>query len=104
MLLLLVTVSKKKIKYEIEQLQRLCERKCIEKLSVESVKSMLQLAHLREMELLKQKCFDFIHEQSAAVLTDTAFMSLATENTDLWSEMAQALRSRSHKRRRESAS
>lgn len=84
--------------YQMESLQDVCVRKCIEQLKESNVKSTLELAALHSLDELKRSCFDFIKENSATILTDTAFISLATENAQLWQELVSAVRSRKRRR------
>jgi hypothetical protein len=84
----LLSVAKE---YQLYSLIQLCETKCIQKLSNSNIKMMLELAHLHNATRLKQACFQFVKKNSSTVLMDPQFISLATANPALWSELAKAI-------------
>jgi hypothetical protein len=77
--------------YSMPELRELCEASCTRSLGFNNVKSMLQLAHLHGSSALKQSCFDFVQKNMAKVLTDPAVVILASEDAELWAELAAAI-------------
>jgi hypothetical protein len=77
--------------YGLLELRELCEACCSRSLSFNNVKSMLQLAHLHGSSALKQSCFDFVQKNMAKVLTDPSVFILASEDAELWAELAAAI-------------
>jgi hypothetical protein len=77
--------------YSMPELRELCEACCSRSLSFNNVKSMLQLAHLHGSSALKQSCFDFVQKNMAKVLTDPSVFILASEDAELWAELAAAI-------------
>jgi hypothetical protein len=77
--------------YDLSELQALCEASCALGLDDDNVRSMLQLAHLYGSTALKQSCFDLVQKHMATVLTNPAMVALATEDAELWTELAAAI-------------
>ena len=77
--------------YSLPCLRELCEASCARSLSVKNVKIVLQLAHLHSSLRLKQSCFVFVKKNMAKVLTNPSVFSLATEDAELWAELAAAI-------------
>merc|ERR1711924_21736 len=69
------------------ELRRQSEQSCIRSLGLDTVKSLLELAHLHEVQDLKMACFAFVQRNAATVLTNPEIMSLATEKPELWAEL-----------------
>jgi hypothetical protein len=77
--------------YDLSEFQALCEASCALGLDNDNVKSMLQLAHLYGSTVLKQSCFDFVQKHTATVLTNPSMAALASEDAELWTELAAAI-------------
>jgi hypothetical protein len=77
--------------YSLPCLRELCEASCARSLSVNNMKTVLQLAHLHSSLPFKQSCFDFVKKNMAAVLTNASVLSLAVEDAELWAELATAI-------------
>ena len=57
-------------------------------LAVDNVKGFLQLAHLHEAPELKAACVTYVKRHAATVLVQPDVMKLATEQPQLWAELA----------------
>jgi len=89
--------------YGIVPLMELAERCCIRRLTPSNLKEMLQLADLRSSTTLKEACFDYVHQRGASLLAEPQFLSLASEDPQIWKELTFAIASLSgpaSKRRR----
>jgi len=77
--------------YELRELQELNECGCIQGISLGTVKSLLQMAHLYNANRLKTSCYDYVRRNAAKLLLDSSFTSLEAEDPKLWSELASAI-------------
>ena len=87
--------------YDLPFLKKLSEDICVRKLDEDNVKEMLRLAHLHGLVELKQLCFDLVKLNAADILVDPDFMSLASEDQELWNEMTAAIGSAKKKKKLE---
>ena len=78
--------------YILPDLRKLCEKRCIEQLSEETVEPCLIMADLHDSKSLKQACFAFVKQNACTVLTTPGMIALATDNARLWQEMSSAVR------------
>ena len=74
--------------YGLIALRTLAEQSCIRTLAVDNVKGFLQLAHLHEAPELKAACVTYVKRHAATVLVQPDVMKLATEQPQLWAELA----------------
>ena len=74
--------------YGLVELRTLAEQSCIRTLAVDNVKGFLQLAHLHEAPELKAACVTYVKRHAATVLVQPDVMKLATEQPQLWAELA----------------
>ena len=74
--------------YGLIALRTLAEQSCIRTLAVDNVKGLLQLAHLHEAPELKAACVTYVKRHAATVLVQPDVMKLATEQPQLWAELA----------------
>lgn len=77
--------------YDLQALREVCEASCKRKLNDGNVKELLQIAHLFGSSALKKSCFDFVRMNWTSVLTNPSMASLATDDAELWAEMAAAI-------------
>eukprot|EP00545_Synedropsis_sp_CCMP1620_P013290 CAMPEP_0119006382 /NCGR_PEP_ID=MMETSP1176-20130426/2265_1 /TAXON_ID=265551 /ORGANISM="Synedropsis recta cf, Strain CCMP1620" /LENGTH=588 /DNA_ID=CAMNT_0006958291 /DNA_START=127 /DNA_END=1893 /DNA_ORIENTATION=+ len=80
--------------YQLQVLQDHYEQELIKGLSVETVASTLQLAHLHHLVTLQNKCHDFSHLHATTVLVHPAIMALATQPNDVWNDLVEGLATR----------
>jgi len=59
---------------------------CVDSISLQHFKDMLQLAHLHGIDDLKAACFHFAERNATSVLTNADIMLLSTEDPALWDE------------------
>merc|ERR1719356_1619594 len=76
--------------FQLAPLLLVAEDACVRQLKTSNVKTMLQASHLHNNNALKQACFRFIRANAAALLVDTKFVAMATEQPELWAELGQA--------------
>ena len=72
------------------QLDKLVEAAIIvatEMMDTKNMKTLLTCAHQYKLTSLLESCFQFIQKNLVEILTDEDFITLATENNDLWSDM-----------------
>lgn len=72
-------------------LQSFAATECIKALNVQQFKSILQLAHLHNIQELKMACFEFAKEHATSVLTNAEVLQLPTEDAVLWEEFKNAV-------------
>jgi hypothetical protein len=77
--------------YQLPNLLQLAESSCIRDLSMDTIKPMLQVAHVHRSKHLKRACFEFVRRNAARCMTDSNFMTLAAECPDLWVKLAKAI-------------
>ena len=87
--------------YQMESFQMVCQTKFVEKIATGTVKHLLLLSKLLDLAFLQKSCFEFIRDNMSTVLTDPDFVTLASEEPELWKEMSAAVHCNSRKRRRE---
>eukprot|EP00547_Thalassionema_nitzschioides_P012104 CAMPEP_0194255714 /NCGR_PEP_ID=MMETSP0158-20130606/35104_1 /TAXON_ID=33649 /ORGANISM="Thalassionema nitzschioides, Strain L26-B" /LENGTH=364 /DNA_ID=CAMNT_0038994163 /DNA_START=20 /DNA_END=1111 /DNA_ORIENTATION=+ len=74
--------------YQLDALVSLCEDKLEHALqSPEACKAILSMAHLHSLTNLINRCYDYISENATILLVNSKFMSLAKDNTELWSDL-----------------
>ena len=73
--------------YMLPCLQKLCEQRCVTTLSLENIKDVLLLANLHNSKDLKNSCFNFIRDNSTAILRSPNILILNTEDPILWAEL-----------------
>jgi hypothetical protein len=77
--------------YDLTELRALSEASYARSLDSDNVKRMLQISHLYGSSALKRSCFDFVVKNMAKVLRNPSMASLATEDAELWVELAAVL-------------
>jgi len=86
--------------YGIEMLISLSGNNCIKSIDKSNLKKFLKSAKLYSNKKLKMACFDYIQRNTVCTLTDPNFMTLATEDAELWGELRSFLDEKSKKRAR----
>ena len=77
--------------YHLPQLLDISQASCIRNLSLDNIKTMLQLAHLHDSQELQEACFDFVRARAAQTLVQPDFIQLATEDPTLWNKLTKAV-------------
>mmetsp|Transcript_13066 Transcript_13066/g.24005 ORF Transcript_13066/g.24005 Transcript_13066/m.24005 type:complete len:381 (+) Transcript_13066:164-1306(+) len=77
--------------YDIKTLIHISVDNCKKRLKVSNIRGMLQSAHVHSCEKLKKACFEFIKKNSSKVLMHPDMMSLAAEDSVLWTELGSFL-------------
>ena len=77
--------------YHLRQLFEICQDSCIRNLSLDNIKTMLQLAHLHDSKELQNACFDFVRAHAAQTLVQPDFIQLSTEDPTLWNKLTKAV-------------
>lgn len=77
--------------WDIASLKQAATAFCVDTVSAEKFVDTLKLAHLYQLEELKQACHEFAKRNLAAVLTNSDVMSLPNENVALWDEIKSAV-------------
>jgi len=69
--------------FGVERLKRLCERKILQSINVESAATILQAANMHVAHSLRQSCMDFILRNFDAVSKTPAFEEMGRSNLEL---------------------
>lgn len=69
--------------FGVERLKRLCEKKILVSINVDTAATILQAAHMHHAVGLRQSCFDFILRNFDAVSKTAAFEEMGRSNVEL---------------------
>ena len=88
--------------YQLDSLERHCEDRLVDLLSIDTIQEALELSHLHRLEKLQVNCYEFIHENATAVLVKPEVMRLSTQIPELWNKLLAGLGTcTNNKRKRE---
>merc|ERR1719333_1454780 len=69
--------------FGVERLKRLCEKKILVSINIDSAATILQAANVHHAEGLRQSCLDFILRNFDAVSKTQAFEEMGRSNVEL---------------------